>query len=217
MWPPISSARRCALRRRRGDTGPHDAEPLPERVRGAHSRGTLHVARGLAGETADAGGRHQVDLRFGVQLAIIGLTFFMLINASALLVLAERKIMGFMQQRYGPYLVGPHGAAAARGHPQAPDEGGAAPEGRGQMALHAGADPVGHRRVRRVCHRPVGRRDDPLRAARRAGEPGRGRHQRRRPRRVRHHLDGRLRHRPRGMGVQQQVLADGRPGARRRR
>jgi NADH-quinone oxidoreductase subunit H len=34
----------------------------------------------------------------------------MLINASALLVLAERKIMGFMQQRYGPYLVGPHGA-----------------------------------------------------------------------------------------------------------
>jgi NADH-quinone oxidoreductase subunit H len=50
-----------------------------------------------------------MDLRFGVQLAIIGLTFFMLINASALLVLAERKIMGFMQQRYGPYLVGPHG------------------------------------------------------------------------------------------------------------
>jgi NADH-quinone oxidoreductase subunit H len=50
-----------------------------------------------------------VDLRFGVQLGIIGLTFFMLINASAILVLAERKIMGFMQQRYGPYLVGPHG------------------------------------------------------------------------------------------------------------
>src|SRR6187402_637605 len=50
-----------------------------------------------------------VDLRFGIQLGIIGLTFFMLINASALLVLAERKVMGFMQQRYGPYLVGPHG------------------------------------------------------------------------------------------------------------
>src|SRR5687768_4085628 len=33
----------------------------------------------------------------------------MLINASAVLVLAERKIMGFLQQRYGPYLVGPHG------------------------------------------------------------------------------------------------------------
>jgi NADH-quinone oxidoreductase subunit H len=50
-----------------------------------------------------------MDLRFAIQLGIIGLTFFMLINASALLVLAERKIMGFMQQRYGPYLVGPHG------------------------------------------------------------------------------------------------------------
>jgi NADH-quinone oxidoreductase subunit H len=50
-----------------------------------------------------------MDLRFAVQLAIIGLTFFMLINASALLVYAERKLMGFMQQRYGPYLVGPQG------------------------------------------------------------------------------------------------------------
>src|SRR5881275_1681012 len=50
-----------------------------------------------------------MDLRLIIQLVVIGLTFFMLINASALLVLAERKIMGFMQQRYGPYLVGPHG------------------------------------------------------------------------------------------------------------
>ena len=50
-----------------------------------------------------------MDLRFAVQLGIIGFAFFMLINASALLVLAERKVMGFMQQRYGPYLVGPHG------------------------------------------------------------------------------------------------------------
>src|SRR5512143_3558674 len=50
-----------------------------------------------------------MDLRLIIQLAIIGLTFFMLINASALLVLAERKIMGFIQQRYGPYLVGPWG------------------------------------------------------------------------------------------------------------
>src|SRR5258705_12313834 len=48
-------------------------------------------------------------LRFLIQLGITGSTFFMLINASALLVPAERKIMGFMQQRYGPYLVGPHG------------------------------------------------------------------------------------------------------------
>src|SRR6188472_3862391 len=51
-----------------------------------------------------------MDLRLLVQIAVIGFTFFLLINASALLVLAERKVMGFMQQRYGPYLVGPHGA-----------------------------------------------------------------------------------------------------------
>src|SRR3954471_23159236 len=50
-----------------------------------------------------------MDLVLIAELAVIGLTFFMLINASAVLVLAERKIMGFMQQRYGPYLVGPHG------------------------------------------------------------------------------------------------------------
>src|SRR5215207_6671087 len=50
-----------------------------------------------------------MDLKFAIELGIIGFPFFMLINASAILVLAERKIMGFMQQRYGPYLVGPHG------------------------------------------------------------------------------------------------------------
>ena len=45
--------------------------------------------------------------------SVIGLMIFIVFNAlimaSAILVLAERKIMGFMQQRYGPYLVGPHG------------------------------------------------------------------------------------------------------------
>jgi NADH-quinone oxidoreductase subunit H len=50
-----------------------------------------------------------MDLRLIVQLGVIGVTFVMLINASAILVLLERKFMGFMQQRYGPYLVGPHG------------------------------------------------------------------------------------------------------------
>ena len=52
---------------------------------------------------------NDMDLRLIVQLVIIGLTFFMLINASAVLVLAERKVMAFMQQRYGPYLTGPWG------------------------------------------------------------------------------------------------------------
>jgi NADH-quinone oxidoreductase subunit H len=40
---------------------------------------------------------------------MIFLAFNALIIASAILVLAERKVMGFMQQRHGPYLVGPHG------------------------------------------------------------------------------------------------------------
>jgi NADH-quinone oxidoreductase subunit H len=41
--------------------------------------------------------------------AMIFIAFNALIIASAILVLAERKVMGFMQQRHGPYLVGPHG------------------------------------------------------------------------------------------------------------
>ena len=48
-------------------------------------------------------------LRPAVIGAMIFIVFNALIIASAILVLAERKIMGFMQQRYGPYLVGPHG------------------------------------------------------------------------------------------------------------
>ena len=48
-------------------------------------------------------------LRPAVIGAMIFIVFNLLIVASAILVLAERKIMGFMQQRYGPYLVGPHG------------------------------------------------------------------------------------------------------------
>jgi len=44
-----------------------------------------------------------------VTVVMIFVVFNALIIASAILVYAERKIMGFMQQRYGPYLVGPHG------------------------------------------------------------------------------------------------------------
>jgi NADH-quinone oxidoreductase subunit H len=42
-------------------------------------------------------------------LVVIGFTFFMLLNSAAVLVYAERKIAGLIQQRYGPYLVGPRG------------------------------------------------------------------------------------------------------------
>src|SRR5688500_8804945 len=51
----------------------------------------------------------QTLLRFGVYGGIVFLAFNALILASAGLVYWERKLMGFMQQRYGPYLVGPHG------------------------------------------------------------------------------------------------------------
>src|SRR3954468_4315363 len=42
-------------------------------------------------------------------LAVIGFTFFMLLNSAAILVLMERKVAAFVQQRFGPYLVGPWG------------------------------------------------------------------------------------------------------------
>jgi NADH-quinone oxidoreductase subunit H len=44
------------------------------------------------------------------QLVVIGFTFFMLLNSAALLVYMERKVAALVQQRYGPYLVGPKGA-----------------------------------------------------------------------------------------------------------
>jgi NADH-quinone oxidoreductase subunit H len=43
------------------------------------------------------------------QLLVIGFAFFMLLNSAAVLVYMERKVAGFIQQRYGPYLVGPRG------------------------------------------------------------------------------------------------------------
>ena len=43
------------------------------------------------------------------RLAVIEFTFFMLLNSAAVLVYMERKVAARIQQRYGPYLVGPHG------------------------------------------------------------------------------------------------------------
>jgi NADH-quinone oxidoreductase subunit H len=63
----------------------------------------------VAREAAGDGALMEMYLRPAVIGVMIFVVFNALIIASAILVLAERKIMGFMQQRYGPYLVGPHG------------------------------------------------------------------------------------------------------------
>ena len=42
-------------------------------------------------------------------LGLIGFVFFMLQISAAVLVYMERKVAAFIQQRYGPYLVGPRG------------------------------------------------------------------------------------------------------------
>jgi len=50
-----------------------------------------------------------MDPQLIAQLVVIGFTFFMLLNSAAILVYMERKVAAFVQQRYGPYLVGPKG------------------------------------------------------------------------------------------------------------
>jgi NADH-quinone oxidoreductase subunit H len=44
------------------------------------------------------------------QLAMLGFVFFMLLNSAAVMVYVERKVAARIQQRMGPWLVGPYGA-----------------------------------------------------------------------------------------------------------
>jgi NADH-quinone oxidoreductase subunit H len=43
------------------------------------------------------------------QIVLTLFVFFMLLNSAAVMVYVERKVAAFMQQRFGPYLVGPKG------------------------------------------------------------------------------------------------------------
>src|SRR5580700_4888877 len=45
-----------------------------------------------------------------VQIGLTLFVFFMLLNSAAIMVYAERKVAASLQQRVGPYLVGPRGA-----------------------------------------------------------------------------------------------------------
>ena len=51
-----------------------------------------------------------MDATLVAHFIVIGFTFFMLLNSAAVLVYMERKVAAVIQQRYGPYLVGPKGA-----------------------------------------------------------------------------------------------------------
>ena len=124
------------------------------------------------------------------------------------MVYVERKVAALLQQRLGPYLVGPKGLLQPLAdviklmfkeelRPAAAD------------ALLFALAPIisATARVRRVRGRAVRRRDDALRPARRADAAAGGRRQRRGPGDLRDRVDERLRHRAGRLELEQQVLA----------
>ena len=137
--------------------------------------------------------------------------FVMLLLSAAVMVYSERKVAAFIQQRYGPYLVGPRGMLQPIAdviklmfkeplRPVAADK----------RHLHPRAHHLGHRGLRGVRGRAVRRRDHAFRPARRADRAPGGRRQRGGAGGLRDHLDQRLRHRARRLELEQQVLAPGR-------
>ena len=146
------------------------------------------------------------------QIVLTLFVFVMLLNSAAVMVYVERKVAALLQQRLGPYLVGPQGLLQPLAdviklmfkEELRPARGRSA-------AVRARADHLGDRRVRRVRGGAVRRRDDALRPARRADAAAGGRRQRRGAGHLRHRVDERLRHRARRLELEQQVLAARRP------
>jgi hypothetical protein len=101
-------------------------------------------------------GSSQMDLIFVAQIVVVLFTFFMALNSAAVNVLLERKVAGWLQDRLGPYRVGPWGTL----QPVADiikllmKEETAAQGGR-RAALLGRADPLGHRGLRRLRRRAV--------------------------------------------------------------
>ena len=216
------------LRRRGGDAGADDAEVLQARVRGLRQRRSARRRPTTAPRSPPAritrGPMRRVMLDtllwpfrppqnwWVAYAALVGGLFLALQISAAVMVYAERKVAALMQQRYGPWLVGPQGPAAAdRRHRQAVLQGGAAAEGRRQAAVLAGADHLGGHLLHRLRAGAVRRHHHVLRLARRADRPPGRRPERRRPVRLRHRLDRRLRHRAGRLGQQLEVLAARRP------
>ena len=150
-------------------------------------------------------------------LAVTMTVFLALQISAAVMVYAERKVAAFMQQRYGPYLVGPKGLLQPIADivklvfkeelkPKAADTllFAAAPVISAVAAFTAFA-PVPFGASTTFFGLPAG-----------AGAADGGGRQRRGAGDLRRHLHGRLRHRAGRLGQQQEVLADGRPAQRRR-
>ena len=209
------------VRRRGGDAGADHAEVVQARVRGlregqaARARAAIARARPVEIALGPWSGDFIAFMTSPTTIAyigIVGVVFMGLQIMAAVMVYAERKVAAFMQQRYGPYLVGPQGpAAAGRRHPQAVLQGRTAAEGGRRVPVLAGADHLGDGGVSGVRAGAVRRADGRSSACCRADRAAGVGRQRRGAGDLRRRVDGRLRHRARRLGEQLEVLAARRP------